>query len=542
MLAKSEYQLLHAVPGDLRSNAEQNEGDHAQNAVDGLAGNPGSEAGRVGIAEIDSDAVQDNGGNNPGVRQRSGEERLLGGVGAQRECDSECAWPGGDRKGEGIENFFVERTRIIVGGNHVFARLLTLFIEKFPANRHYYQAARKLYHGKRDAEEGQYCGAQHVHNKKKDDSGESDLARQPMIDLRRRRPNDAKENQCGANRVDEGQKSAESKRKKFGHKQHARPIVSRVAAARGGAENPVALILDCIHTRVYRLQYFKYSPLFRIFGVIVLLCGLTANALAADLKEKTATAFDRYVSATEARFNNELKPGGAFLYVDALPQEEMKNSYDRLKQGEILVERLKTQAPGLDGDVPGGMLHHWVGLVFVPGVTLQQTLPVVQDYDHRSDLYRPEVIASKLVSRQGDDFKIFLRLYEKKFTTVVFNTNYDVRWGRVAPNEMFSNSISTRITEVKDASHPDGPEYPPGQGSGYLWRLNTYWRFEEKDGGVYIQCEALSLTRDIPSGLGWLLRPLVTAVPKHSLNAALGRTREVVKEQVAVQNHRAASK
>ena len=172
----------------------------------------------------------------------------------------------------------------------------------------------------------------------------------------------------------------------------------------------------------------------RCIAAIVLLCGCYANASAADLKEKTATAFDRYVSATEARFNNELKPGGAFLYVDALPQQEMKNSYDRLKQGEILVERLKTQAPGLDGDVPDGMLHHWVGLVFVPGVTLQQTLPVVQDYDHRSDLYRPEVIASKLVSREGDDFKIFLRLYEKKFTTVVFNTNYDVRWGRVAPN------------------------------------------------------------------------------------------------------------
>ena len=272
----------------------------------------------------------------------------------------------------------------------------------------------------------------------------------------------------------------------------------------------------------------------RCLAAILLLCGWYASASAADLKEKTATAFDRYVSATEARLNSELKPGGPFLYVDALPQQEAKNSYDRLRKGEILVERLKTKAPGLDGDgdVPDGMVHHWVGLVFVPGVTLNSTLPLVQDYDHRSELYKPEVMSSKLLSHQGDDFKIFLRLYEKKFTTVVFNTNYDVRWGRVSPTQMFSNTISTRITEVKDASHPDGPEYPPGQGSGYLWRLNTYWRFEEKDGGVYIQCEALSLTRDIPTGLGWLLRPLVTSVPKHSLNAALGRTREVLEEHV----------
>ena len=250
--------------------------------------------------------------------------------------------------------------------------------------------------------------------------------------------------------------------------------------------------------------------------------------------------FDRYVAATEARFNNELKPEGAFLYVDAQSPQDKQGSYQRLKNGEILVEKLRTTGPGLDADVPDGLLHHWVGLVFVPGVTMEQILPVVQDYEHRSDLYKPEVIASKLVSHQGDDFKIFLRLYEKKFTTVVFNTDYDVHWGRVSPTQMFSNTISTRIAEVKDPSHPDGPEYPPGQGSGYLWRLNTYWRFEEKDNGVYIQCEALSLTRDIPTGLGWLLRPLVTSVPKHSLNAALGRTREVVKEQTAA-THRAAN-
>ena len=121
-----------------------------------------------------------------------------------------------------------------------------------------------------------------------------------------------------------------------------------------------------------------------------------------------------------------------------------------------------------------------------------------------------------------------MRLYEKRFTTVVFNTEYDVHWGEVDPTRLFSNSISTRIAQVKDADHPDGPEYPVGTGDGSLWRLNTYWRFEEKDGGVYIQCEALSLSRDIPYGLGWLLRPLVTKVPKHSLDAALGRTREVV--------------
>lgn len=106
-----------------------------------------------------------------------------------------------------------------------------------------------------------------------------------------------------------------------------------------------------------------------------------------------------------------------------------------------------------------------------------------------------------------------------------------MHWGEVSPTELYSNSISTRIAQVKDPDRPDGPEYAPGHGSGYLWRLNTYWRFEQKDGGVYIQCEALSLTRDIPFGLGWLLKPLVTKIPRDSLNRALGRTRSVVLEK-----------
>lgn len=266
------------------------------------------------------------------------------------------------------------------------------------------------------------------------------------------------------------------------------------------------------------------------FFLAILTCflALSAASSAAELKPKTAEAFDRYVSATQQRFATELKPGGPFLYVDALPADERNADYTRVKNGEILIEKLHTRAPGVHKDVPDGMVHHWVAVVFVPGVTLAQVLPVVKDYEHRAELYKPEVTASRLISHEGNDYKIFLRLYQKKFTTVVFNSDYDVHWGEVTPDEYYSNSISTRIAQVKDADHPDGPEYPPGTGTGYLWRLNTYWRFEQKDGGVYIQCEALSLTRDIPYGLGWLLKPLVTRIPKESLDRALGRTREVV--------------
>lgn len=253
---------------------------------------------------------------------------------------------------------------------------------------------------------------------------------------------------------------------------------------------------------------------------------------AAELKEKTAAAFDKYVAATEARMNSELRPGGTFLYVDSFADDARKSSYQQLKNGEILIQRLETKGPGITSDPPDGIIHHWVGLAFIAGVSLTQVLPVVKDYDRRSELYKPEVVASRLIWHKGDDYKFFLRLYEKRFTTVVFDTEYLAHWGQVDTKKVYSNSISTKIVEVKDAAHPDGEEWPVGQGHGYLWRLNTYWRFEEKDGGVYMQCEALSLTRDIPFGLGWLLRPLVTKIPRQSLDRALGETRRVVLESM----------
>jgi hypothetical protein len=275
----------------------------------------------------------------------------------------------------------------------------------------------------------------------------------------------------------------------------------------------------------------KRLYLIRVFSAILLAAGLCPSASAAELKQKTNSAFDRYVAATEARFANELRPGGTFLYIDAMNPDARRQAYEQLKRGEILVEKLETKAPGVSPDVPDGMVHHWVGLIFIPGATLARTLPIVKDYDRRADLYKPDVSASRTIAHNGDDFKMFLRLHQKRFTTVDFNTTYDVHWGSVDATKVYSNSISTRIAEVKDPAKPEGEELPVGTGHGYLWRLNTYWRFEEKDGGVYLQCEALSLTRDIPTGLGWLLKPLVTAIPKQSLNRALGQTRNVVTEE-----------
>jgi hypothetical protein len=145
---------------------------------------------------------------------------------------------------------------------------------------------------------------------------------------------------------------------------------------------------------------------FRLIVVVLLCASWCTTARAAELKQKTTAAFDRYVAATEARFANELRPDGPFLYIDAMNPDAKRQAYDQLKNGEILVQKLETKAPGVSSDVPDGMVHHWVGLIFIPGATLAKTLPIVKDYDRRAELYKPDVSASRTLAHNGDDFKM----------------------------------------------------------------------------------------------------------------------------------------
>ena len=153
---------------------------------------------------------------------------------------------------------------------------------------------------------------------------------------------------------------------------------------------------------------------------------------------------------------------------------------------------------------------------------------VLQDYAHYKDFYQPEVTESKQIAQKDDEFDVFLRLYKKQVLTVVLNTNYHVRYSMLDPRRMYVVSHSTRIAQAKDPKHPEAGEDPAGTDLGPLWRLNSYWRFEEGDGGVYAECEALSLSRDIPGLIGWMVRSFVEKFPKESMQNTLRGTKAAV--------------
>ena len=279
---------------------------------------------------------------------------------------------------------------------------------------------------------------------------------------------------------------------------------------------------------------------------VLLLAALALNQLSAcvawagepalpKLKTETQGVFERYVKLAQARNEGELKRGTGLLWVDGLPEEQRAEAYAALKRGEVKIEKLELLDNAKPIPCPGGMIHHWTGVVFIPGAKLEDVLGVLEDYDRHSVYYTPDVERSKIESREGDHFRIFLRFRRHKVITVVLNTEHEVQYFRDVPGKAHSRSSAVRIAEVENAGKSNEREKTPGDDNGFMWRMETWWRMEERDGGVYVQSEVASLTRDIPSGLGWMIRPFVAGIPKESLTFTLQATRKAVQGHIA--NH-----
>jgi hypothetical protein len=268
-------------------------------------------------------------------------------------------------------------------------------------------------------------------------------------------------------------------------------------------------------------------------AMLVTVADFGAGAEPAPLRADTLAAFDRFVKLTETRNEEELERGTNLLWIDELPRPEREEAYAGLKRGEVKMEKRETLDGGAHIACPGGIIHHWEGLVFIPGVRLADVLAVLEDYDKHSVYYAPDVERSKIESRNGDHFRVFLRFRRHKVITVVLNTEHDIEYFRDGPTRAHSRSSAVRIAEVENPGKPDEREKPSGQDGGFLWRMETWWRMAERDGGVYVQSEVVSLTRDIPVVLRWMIEPFVTSIPRETLTATLVATRNAVEERVA---------
>lgn len=246
----------------------------------------------------------------------------------------------------------------------------------------------------------------------------------------------------------------------------------------------------------------------------------SVDAPPVELKEATREAFQQYVRHAEARVDRRLAGRDAFLWTDESPARLAS-----LRRGEVVTGPSADRAVT---EVPDGLVFDLTGAVFIAGATLDAVLGVMQDYPKHKVYYAPEVLDSATRSRDGDDYVVYLRLRKKKVLTVVLDTEHQARYVRLDDRRVYSRSVSTRIVEVENAGQRDERTLPAGAGHGFLWALNSYWRLHERDGGVLVECQAISLSRDIPWGLGWLIEPIVNDLPVESLERTLAATRAAV--------------
>ena len=275
-------------------------------------------------------------------------------------------------------------------------------------------------------------------------------------------------------------------------------------------------------------------PLVRLKrGSLSLVTALTFTALLAvparprELKPETVAAFDLYARATEARIARDLQ-NGHFLLIDGLADRDRYEAYAQLRQGQIYIRHLRADEEDTPIDIPHGLIHHWVGIVFVPEVTLAQTLAELQDYADQPDKYAPTVRQAKILKHKGNEFKNYRQLYHKQLVTVVINVEFDDVYDTLNASQATIRSYSTRIAEVADFNQPAQHELPVGNDHGYVWRYYSYYHIEEKDGGVYVQVESVILSRTVPAVFAWLVNPLIQSIPRHVLTDLLSETRKAV--------------
>jgi hypothetical protein len=260
------------------------------------------------------------------------------------------------------------------------------------------------------------------------------------------------------------------------------------------------------------------------WGTLALLS--LAVARAATLDPGTEKAWDEYVESATQHMEHRLAAGNCFLWVDESPQR-----LARVRAGEIVVAPAQRHSPV---PVPSGLIHDWMGAVFIPQASLQDVLKVVRDYGHYADLYRPDVADSRTVQlgdlASGDaEDRFAMTLISKAISLkTAFEADYETRYIRVDDRRMFSIARTTRVQELAGRGSPDQHLLPVGTGRGIIWRMFDITRYMQRDGGVYIEFEALALSRDIPGSIRWFVEPLVRRIARNSLAASLRDTEKAV--------------
>jgi len=253
---------------------------------------------------------------------------------------------------------------------------------------------------------------------------------------------------------------------------------------------------------------------------------LAANMSGASLKPETVNAWDEYVRNARVRMEQRLSGDSTFLWIDESPDRAA-----RVLRRQTVVAPMGPQVPA---KVPDGLVHHWIGAAFIPGAEINDILCVMRDYGRYREFYSPSVVESQALatSKTVDQFSMVL-VNRSLFSKTALQGNYQSSYVRIDDRRLYSVSNTTSMREIADYGSPGQHLLPDNEGMGLIWRGYSFMRFEERNGGVYIETEVLALSRDIPPGLRWLVEPIVRRTSRDALTTALRQTRDAVQYALA---------
>jgi len=264
-------------------------------------------------------------------------------------------------------------------------------------------------------------------------------------------------------------------------------------------------------------------------NVAILLLLTAPLRKAADLKPETLQAWDAYVHQAQARADQRVSGRAPFLWVDSNPQLA-----ERLRAGEVVTEPDGGESPRA---VPHGLIHDWIGAVFVPDANLDDVMSVLNEYGRYKDFYRPMVVNSTLLQEAPDRESVRLLMVQKAYSvTAAVQADDEIQTVRLNADRAYSLSTSLCVREIADYGKPNEHALPEDQGPGYVWRTFTVTRVEQRDGGTYAEIEMIALSRGIPWAFRWLMQPLAERLPRNTMAAMLQDTREAVNLTVLARN------
>ncbi|MGO9515820.1 MAG: hypothetical protein ACLPND_02130 [Candidatus Korobacteraceae bacterium] len=249
-----------------------------------------------------------------------------------------------------------------------------------------------------------------------------------------------------------------------------------------------------------------------------------AASRGAELKEETLKTWDAYIQTADSQMRDRLQ--GPFLWVDEAPDR-----LQRIRAGEILISPVGRQIPK---PVPSGLIHDWIGAAFIPDARLEDVVSAVRDYGDYKEFYKPTVVDSKSLGTDGACDKYSMRVVNKETVAeTALDIEYETCYFKTHERQWYSITHTTRVQEIRHYGQPNEQELPPNQGVGYIWRLYSVARFEERDGGIYVELEAIALSRDIPVALRWVVIPIVRRVSRNSMLVSLQQMEEAVRSTKA---------